>query len=443
MKNQLIAKYNNPNTLLVFSSYALKDEDLKNQNALSWYTKELISLFPKKQKIVVLSEINHEDRIKITKKDNILIIACWKKSDLKSVFNLFSYFFKFNKTKNVLFEFEFNIFGHLFGPLFTLIYLLYLKLIGKKIIFQLHEVVLDLHKIKKQIHLDSDFLLSFFNLALIIFYKSIGFLADKIIVTENSLKKKLEKIIASKKIAILPIPTFKKKLISPEKAQKKLGVNFKNKLVMLFFGYLSWYKGIDKLVKIFPKLKKQIPNLVLIIAGDKSPTLSKNKQYEMYYIKLKKMIKKNKDIIHTGFIDEKQIKLWINASDLMILPYRIFKSSSGPLSWALSYKKPILFSNALKEYIISPDFKKAMLKNKIKLEELFFKLESKSLISLLKKTSLKKLSNFSKTLRDYRLNKKISKKLNSLFKVKHKENVVLNILPYFEFLKRLKLSYGK
>ena len=75
MLNQLFKKYNQKNTLLVFSSYAQTSEAMRDQNALAWYTKHLVSTLPKNKQIVFLSEKTAENsNLPYEAAENILII---------------------------------------------------------------------------------------------------------------------------------------------------------------------------------------------------------------------------------------------------------------------------------------------------------------------------------------------------------------------------------
>ncbi len=422
MKNnkKLIQEFNQKDTLMVFSSYALKDKDVAKQNALAWYTKELISTLPKNQKIIVLAEKINDSKMVI--RNNILIIPCWEKRNFGSILNTFSYYSTFNKVKNVLIEFEFNYFGHIFGPLIKLVSLLYLKMLGKNILFQIHEIVTNLYVIRKQINLNNKLALKFFNFSLGIFYRLINLLSNRIIVTETSLATRFKKITGSKKVTILPI------MVKSKLNKTSLAMTPKQ-LKILFFGYLSWYKGIDKLVEIFPYLRKKIPNLELIVAGDASPTLVGDSHYDKWYKDLKGKMKKEKGITHKGFVSDSDAGSLIEKSDLLILPYRVFKSSSGPLSWALSHRKPVIFSKALKEYKKSPDFKVALKKANLNENDIFFDLNKNSLLSMLELMDVKKLQKFSRELAEARSEKNVAKILTGLLETKQKQ--IFNWLPAF------------
>jgi len=72
-------------------------------------------------------------------------------------------------------------------------------------------------------------------------------------------------------------------------------------------------------------------------------------------------------------------------------------SSSGPLSWALSFKKPFLLSNVLKSYSYSKDFNNSLNEAGLEKTDLFFSLKGdflKKKIHSLDKRDIIKLSNF-------------------------------------------------
>lgn len=419
MQTALIKKYNQPETLIVFSSYAANSRSLKTQNALAWYTKELLQGFPKDKKIIVLAEKTKTDpAYPYEEKSHLLIIPCWGKNDLLSLINLFSWLRKFNKPKNILFEFEFNIFGHIIGPIFALTLLIYLRLIGKRISLHIHEVVKDLTSLKKQLNISNKYLILLLNTALKVFYYLSSLTAENIIVNEISLAQRLEGIINKDKIRVFPIPVDQKKGMSKKQARKILKKRLKNKFIILLFGYISWYKGIDWLIKHLPPLRKQNQEITLVIAGGKSPTLRHKPHYQNFYNNLRKRMRKTKGVIHTGFITDKQAKIWFSASDLVILPYRVFKSSSGPLSWALALKKPIIFSSKLLPYAQSKDFQQAMEQSGLSQKDLFFDLEIKSLTRLLKNLKIRKLKQFSSVLGAKRSRKKISRQIHALLSKK-------------------------
>ena len=116
------------------------------------------------------------------------------------------------------------------------------------------------------------------------------------------------------------------------------------------------------------------------------------------------MIKPQERIIITGFLNEKLLPYYFSAADLVILPYRVFISSSGPLSLAYSFKKPFIVAEPLSRYFHSPDFKKAADSAGLKKEHLVFRFKADDLSDKIKKSvnNLSKMKNLSSKLRSER-----------------------------------------
>ncbi len=109
------------------------------------------------------------------------------------------------------------------------------------------------------------------------------------------------------KVAYNKIDTkrFNKK-IKGDKIIKKY--NLKNKKVLLYVGRIAPHKGIHLLLESFKIIKNSIPNAKLIIAG--KPT------FNSYFNKLRKSA--DKDIIFTGFVDDKDLPYYYAACNLYV-----------------------------------------------------------------------------------------------------------------------------
>jgi glycosyltransferase involved in cell wall biosynthesis len=82
--------------------------------------------------------------------------------------------------------------------------------------------------------------------------------------------------------------------------------NIKNYKLILYVGRIAPHKGIHLLIKAFRIVKEQIPNSKLLIVG--KPT------FPDYFKKLKKLA--NKDIIFTGFIEDRMLPNFYAACDV-------------------------------------------------------------------------------------------------------------------------------
>ncbi|KYK31989.1 MAG: hypothetical protein AYK22_00065 [Thermoplasmatales archaeon SG8-52-3] len=198
-----------------------------------------------------------------------------------------------------------------------------------------------------------------------------------------SIDKKIVTIISHGSI----MPYNKIKNISKTDARKKLNISPEKK-VILFFGYIWDYKGLDILLSSSKIIKEKIKNYLLLIAGQ---PLKDWKKYDKIILKdnLNEIILKKLE-----YISDSEIEYYFSSSDLVVLPYKKhpFDTHGGVGALALSFNKPILVTDVggLPEYVknnkvvVEPNNEKELA------EKIIFVLENKAL--------LKKLSNDSKLL---------------------------------------------
>lgn len=421
----IFKRYNNTASLLVISGYPKRKELYsKGVCAVSSFAKNTLTSLQKEnpdRKIVVLTMVF--DKYESYEEDNMLIIRCFRRNSPISFINLFYNVLKFNKVKDVLIEFEFASFGDTFttGLLAPFVWLL--KLFGKNINLVIHQVLEDIKNLSGHIGIEfKSPKIKILNFGLKLFYILLCLPSSKIFVLEQEFKNKLSKFTSSDKIIVVPHGIDQNiKKISTKIARKNMGIK-ENEFVLLYFGYLTWYKGIDFLVKALSGVGNiNGKKIRLIVAGGPSFTQEEKNHYLRFLEKVNRLLKSkaSKNMIATGFVLEKDIPQIFQASDLAIFPYRIFMSSSGPLSLAISYNKPFILSENLAGLTSSSDIQKAMEIAKMKKEEIVFKLNKKSLIKTIKNCMNpqmnKKMVRLSKILNNERsfanLGKKYSKVL--------------------------------
>lgn len=127
--------------------------------------------------------------------------------------------------------------------------------------------------------------------------------------------------------------------ISKAKARKKLHISIDDR-VILFFGFIRKYKGLDILLEAFKILKSatKIPNLKLLIAGE---FYDDEKNYETL---LNHAAIKNDLILHTQFISNSEVKYYLCAADCVIQPYRS-ATQSGVTPLAYHFEIPMIVTN--------------------------------------------------------------------------------------------------
>jgi glycosyltransferase involved in cell wall biosynthesis len=217
----------------------------------------------------------------------------------------------------------------------------YYKVLGKKIVHTAHNV-------DQQERDGKSGILNRFTLR--IMYN----LLDHIFVHTNKMKGQLVEQfgVDEKKISVIPfgindtIPTTR---LTKSQARQKLEVSDGEK-VLLFFGNIAPYKGLEYLVLAMPILKEKLGQIKLIIAG-------RVKDCNSYWESIQELIRKNKleecVSARTKFIPDEDVETYYKAADVLILPYKsIFQS--GVLSLSYNFGLPVIATDvgSLREDII-------------------------------------------------------------------------------------------
>ena len=125
--------------------------------------------------------------------------------------------------------------------------------------------------------------------------------------------------------------------MSKEEACQALNLNPENQY-MLFFGLVRAYKGLDLLLDAFEKVKDQLPNLQLIVAGEFYEDEDK------YRAQIANNGLTNRVIIKNEFIADADLRKYFGAADLIVQPYKS-ATQSGVTQVAFHFEKPMLVTN--------------------------------------------------------------------------------------------------
>jgi len=386
--------------LIVVSSYprvgTLRGRDTVG---VADYTKQTLTSFPKHFNILVLAEKLKDEPV-ISTENNIQIVRCWQRNHPLSLLSIFFHIIK-SPTKKVLFEFEMAMLGDPWMNFFFVKLLLLLKIFRKKVSVVLHQVVLDFNEISGHIGQKKNSQVNILlNLFAKIFYRLVILLSYKIIVFEQFLKDRLDK--NNSKITVIPhgVETINSKSETinfsarnervtrsgqPEGSEhrKNLFTGQKN-FTITIFGYLAWYKGTDWIVDTFASYFDHHPKskLKLIVAGGPNPNHLDKPYYQEYLSKINSAASKHpRHIQITGFVDEKDIGNYYQQSDLILLPYRVGMSSSGPLSIAFTHHKPFFVSDKIAPILYTSDISNIFISHTLSPKIASFSLNSKKLLS--------------------------------------------------------------
>jgi len=164
--------------------------------------------------------------------------------------------------------------------------------------------------------------------------------SDFVFIPFESNVKRYKQIVgvSPKKFAIVnhPYQDFCPNEISQSEARKKLKIPL-DKKVLLCFGLIRWYKGMDIFVKLLEKLGNEFYG---IIAG-------KGMDKDLVEFIEKKSKELDNLRFYNAYIREDELQIYFNASDAVILPYKNKDELTfgGNIMLAFTFGKPVVSLN--------------------------------------------------------------------------------------------------
>jgi glycosyltransferase involved in cell wall biosynthesis len=130
--------------------------------------------------------------------------------------------------------------------------------------------------------------------------------------------------------------------VDKAKAREHLNIN-PNENIILFFGFIRKYKGLDLLLEAMSLLKSQTSNFKfqipkLLIAGEFY------EDRKIYDDLINQLNISDQLILRTDFITDSEVKYYVSAADFIIQPYRN-ATQSGVTPLAYHFEKPMLVTN--------------------------------------------------------------------------------------------------
>ena len=137
--------------------------------------------------------------------------------------------------------------------------------------------------------------------------------------------------------------------LTPAAAKQRLGLG-KDEKVILFFGRITPYKGLEYLIAAFRQIVARGENYRLIIAG-------KPDNCERYWSAIREEIREDvrgeQVVLNAEFIPDEETEVYFKAADTVVLPYREIYQS-GVLFLGHSFGLPVLAADvgSLKDDIV-------------------------------------------------------------------------------------------
>jgi D-inositol-3-phosphate glycosyltransferase len=207
--------------------------------------------------------------------------------------------------------------------------ILYYKMFGKKIVYTAHNIDKDAR----------DGRTAFLRR---ISLKVLYHLMDRVIVHTQKMKEEICSLfhVSPEKVVVILHGInnrIARRGLSQKEERAKLGIA-STAQVILFFGQIDEYKGVEKLIDAASLLVRENPAVVLMIAG-------KPKRKLTYAAQLKsqaaKVLPERNVLFRLHFIPVDEVEMYFTAADCLVLPYkRIFQS--GVLFLAYRFGLPII-----------------------------------------------------------------------------------------------------
>jgi glycosyltransferase involved in cell wall biosynthesis len=163
---------------------------------------------------------------------------------------------------------------------------------------------------------------------------------DEVIVMSEKVMEDLKLFDTKKRVQLVQHPLYDNfgEKISKELARKNIGIKTQEKII-LFFGFIRKYKGLDILLDALAILKtNKNNNFKVLIAGE---FYEDRKPFDEQIVKLglQDML-----ILKTDFIPDSEVRNYFCSADIVIQPYRN-ATQSGVTPLAYHFEIPMIVTN--------------------------------------------------------------------------------------------------
>ncbi len=164
--------------------------------------------------------------------------------------------------------------------------------------------------------------------------------ADGFLTLSRTVQHDLDPVRGRKPARCLFHPVYEPSGVVPDRgdARRELGLGMDER-VLLFFGYVRRYKGLETLFAALALARRRDPSLRLVVAGT---FIGRESEFRELAGRLG--IADAVDM-HPGYVPADRVGLFFSAADAVVLPYRS-ATQSGVIPLAIGYGVPVIASAA-------------------------------------------------------------------------------------------------
>lgn len=174
---------------------------------------------------------------------------------------------------------------------------------------------------------------------------------DAFVAMSQTVVDDLKKFTTKKPVVFTPHPVYDifGSAISKSEARKSLGLSQEARII-LFFGFIRPYKGLDLLLGALADERVKALQLILVVAGEFYG------DEELYKKRVEELQISQRVIFRSDYIPKEEVKNFFCAADLIVQPYKS-ATQSGITQIAYHFEKPMLVTNVGGLAEIVPDQK--------------------------------------------------------------------------------------
>ena len=142
------------------------------------------------------------------------------------------------------------------------------------------------------------------------------------------------------RVFIIPCGCNEPKSMEKKKARSEINLPIEGYPLILFFGKIRKYKGLQYLIKSLAQITSYFPETQLVVAGK-----AFHDKFESYLKIIRTENMQRRIIQRIGYIPEEEADMYFQAADLVVLPYTRFTSQSAVLMKAYSNQCPVVVTD--------------------------------------------------------------------------------------------------
>ncbi len=171
----------------------------------------------------------------------------------------------------------------------------------------------------------------------------LGKMSTRVIALHREDAAKLRHIFRANNVETIPMGV---ETISWSKLEARQSLGLASRHVLLTFGFLTPYKGFEFALQAMPRILRQIPDTILIVAGSRLPRLAQLNSSEEYATKLQSIARalriEGNVLFDLRFVNPSKAARYFQASDALLLPYTAQTGPSEVMSLGFAYGIPLV-----------------------------------------------------------------------------------------------------